>query len=101
MSDTEYARADHSPDEVIEPEPMLNPWRVLKRDEKADSAFVGAVWVELATLSGKYTYTSPDVDEIGALGGAGEYLLIGEHTTKTVEIEAFTRYQQVESGVEQ
>ncbi len=93
MNETEAPEhlSGYIPETVPEPEPMLNPWRVLKRDEKADSPFIGAVWIELATISSVYSYSYPGVDEVGALGGAGEYLLIGEHSTKTLVIEAVTK----------
>lgn len=77
-------------------------WRVLKRDEKADAAFIGPVWVEVGEIESAYGYSTDWDSEqtVGELAGAGEYLLICDATSRatTLRLRAETRYERAEEG---
>ncbi len=77
--------------------PNIYRWTILKRDQKADTAFVGPVWVEIGTVVADTSYSlySDDITAIGERenGGAGEYLCIYGDRAQCVSIVAETVYR--------
>ncbi len=90
--------SENDTETVEEVETKVYEWTVLKRDEKADSVFVGPVWVEVGTVKTATSYyigyAAPA--QIGALGGAGEYLLLHDGRCERMTLTAETRYSKVE-----
>lgn len=88
---------------VVSEEPAGTPWRVLKRDTGPSGGdYDPPHWADLGVIHGRYSYLLPDEDQIGALGGAGEYLLFraDNDSVRSVEIRAITRYETVDAEEE-
>ncbi len=82
--------------------PETYEWTVLKRDPKADSVFVGPVWVEVGVLTSETQWTAwawngedKALAEICRLGmdGGGDYMLVCGERALRVTIVAETVYR--------
>lgn len=74
-------------------------WRIFKRDEKADSVFIGPVWCEIGAAAAETSYWFGEIQTLGALGGAGEYMLIHDGRVTFMRIaQTEPRFEEVEEG---
>ncbi len=84
---------------VEEVETKVYEWTVLRRRDTTDNE--GRVaWVEVGSITTDTSYyigwDAPQ--QIGALGGPGEYLLLHDGRFQRMALTAETRYSQVEEG---
>lgn len=98
MSDSQETTAEA----VAEPKPVYE-WTVLKRDPNADSAFVGAVWVEVGTINSQYgSILGGNIPRLlGELQGAGEYLCIRGTSAYRVSVTGHTVWEYEQESAEE
>ncbi len=82
--------------------PQIYRWTILKRDRKADTAFIGPVWVEIGCIIADTSYSlyNDDITAIGERedGGAGDYLCIYGDRAQRVSVVAETVYRLKEES---
>lgn len=82
-------------------------WMVLKRDPRADEAFIGPVWVEVGEIVSESAWSAwqwngeqEALAEIARLGmdGGGDYLLLHAERCIRVSVVAETVYRRAEQS---